>query len=410
MWIFAPMLAKIASLLACFLLLPSLLLTQNAPHPCDFDRQLKPLLNKPEYIEFEKEFEAAYRQYRPEKSQTVFVVPTVVHVIYGDGTQNISEAQIQSQLNVLNKDFRKQNADTALVDPQFSVADAGIEFCLAQRDPQGDKTTGITRNPTNLSFTGTNNEYFKIQPAWDPDRYLNIWVGRYAQNGQILGFATPPNWNVRNQVGVYIDFEVFGTIGTASKPGNDYDRGRSAVHEVGHWLNLLHPWGSTTQCGSTDFVADTPEQEGELYNCPSSHSSCGSEDVVRNYMQYVDDRCMGHFTDGQAERMRFAFIEYRSGILLSKGCIPVGLEEADSDGKIRIFPNPVKDQLYLSVEKVSTPFVVQIYDMNGSLVSKELVEPHGLLKIEVRHLKPAAYLLQLQGVAGNSYHRFIRLP
>jgi hypothetical protein len=266
----------------------------------------------------------------------VVSIPVVVHVLYNTSSENISDAQILSQITVLNDDFRRMNADA---DNTWSQgADTEIEFCMANSDPSGNSTSGITRTSTSTSAFGTNdNMKFNSSggtDAWDASKYLNVWVCDIS--GGILGYAQFPG-GAASTDGVVIDYQYFGTTGTATSP---FDLGRTATHEVGHWLNLRHIWGDGG-CSVDDFVSDTPESDGANYGCALGHSSCGTTDMVQNYMDYSDDACMNIYTMGQTTRMRALFEPggARSSLLSSTACGPVteptctdGIQNGDETG------------------------------------------------------------------------------
>ena len=255
---------------------------------------------------------------------TILTIPVVVHVIYKTSSQNISTAQILSQIDILNEDFRKNNSDASSVPSAFAgvAADCEIEFCLAVRDPSGNVTTGITRTyTTTSSFSGyTSMKYTSSggHDAWNTSKYLNIWVCNLSSG--LLGFATFPGGNSSTD-GVVCDYAYFGNIGTATAP---YHLGRTATHEVGHYLNLYHIWGDSN-CGN-DYVSDTPTQEEENYGCPTfphNANACGSNsngDMFMNYMDYTNDVCMYMFSSGQKNRMRATLNGSRSSLLTSLGC------------------------------------------------------------------------------------------
>lgn len=228
-------------------------------------------------------------------------IPVVFHVLYNNETQNLSEAQILSQLDVLNKDFRRLNTDADNVWPQ--AADSEIEFVMASIDPDGNATNGITRTSTSTSTFGYDNTMKFTSSgghdAWPAGSYLNIWV---CDLSGLLGYAQFPGGSAATD-GVVIDYLYTGTIGTATAP---FDLGRTATHEVGHWLNLRHIWGDGG-CGYDDFVTDTPTSDAANYGCKIGHVSCSTTDMVQNYMDYSDDACMNLFTDGQKSRMRALF-------------------------------------------------------------------------------------------------------
>lgn len=252
-------------------------------------------------------------------------IPVVVHVVYQNSTQNIPDAQILSQIDVLNQDFRRLNADTTNTPSVFSsvAGDLEIEFCMATTDPDGNPTDGIIRTQTTVSSFSTNNAVkFTSQgghDAWPSFDYLNMWVCN--MGGGILGYAQFPGGSTATD-GVVICYKNFGYN---SPGGYPYNLGRTATHEVGHWLNLYHIWGDDGgACNGSDLVADTPNQGSEYYSCPSfPQTSCGSQDMFMNYMDYTDDDCMNIFTNGQKTRTHAAINVYRSSLLTSLGCSTV---------------------------------------------------------------------------------------
>lgn len=260
------------------------------------------------------------RHQHGEEGQTraVITIPTVVHVVYRSSSQNISDAQIQSQIDILNEDFRRMNADADNVWSQ--AADVQIEFCLASIDPSGNPTNGITRTSTKKRSFSYTNDGVKFnsaggKDAWPAADYLNMWVCNLGSG--LLGYAQFPGGPASTD-GVVMDYQYFGDIGTATAP---YDLGRTATHEVGHWLNLRHIWGDGP-CGVDDFVPDTPESDASNGGCNIGHVSCGSVDMVQNYMDYSYDACMNLFTAGQTSRMRALFQAggARESLLSSNGC------------------------------------------------------------------------------------------
>jgi hypothetical protein len=248
-------------------------------------------------------------------------IPVVFHVVYRTSAENISDAQVISQLNVLNQDFRRLNSDASQTLSQFLpvAADSEIEFCLATVDPNGNPTNGITRTATTKTSFGTNNSVkFTSQggrDAWPAGSYLNFWICNIG--GGILGYAQFPGGSASTD-GVVCDYRYTGTIGTATAP---FNKGRTGTHEVGHWLNLRHIWGDGG-CSVDDFVSDTPASDSPNYGCNLSTVKCGSLDMVQNYMDYTDDACMNLYTFGQKARMRalFAAGGARASLLNSQGC------------------------------------------------------------------------------------------
>jgi len=264
------------------------------------------------------------------KDRVQVTIPVVVHVLWNTTAQNISQAQIQSQIDVLNADFRKLNADVANVPAAWQgiTADMELNFCLATQDNNGAATTGVERRQTSNTSWSANNNNMKFYAngglnAWNRDKYLNIWVCNLS--GGILGFATFPG-GAANVDGVVITTSAFGTNGTAAAP---FNKGRTGTHEVGHWLNLYHIWGDDgTSCSGTDQVSDTPNQADENYGCPTfpqvSCSNGPNGDMFMNYMDYTDDACMFMFTNGQKARAQALFNSggSRAALLNSPGCQP----------------------------------------------------------------------------------------
>lgn len=228
----------------------------------------------------------------------VINIPVYIHVLYNSSQENISNSQINSQMTVLNNDFRKTNSDVNMVPSEFVslVADSEIEFTLA----------GVTRKATSKTSWGTNDSMKSssnggVDPI-TPETHLNIWVCNIG--GGILGYAQFPGGNTSTD-GVVVGHQYFGTQGYVSAP---FNKGRTATHEIGHYLNLRHIWGDG-RCKRDDYVSDTPSSDGPNYGCPSYPTvNCRSNDMTMNYMDYTDDACMFMFSEGQKMRMRTIFI------------------------------------------------------------------------------------------------------
>ena len=270
----------------------------------------------------EKQTEMHVRQVQAnpaQHSQLVVTIPVVFHILYNTAAENISEAQVMSQMDILNEDFRRLNADQ---DNEWSqAADTQIEFCLASQDPNGNPTDGILRVPTNLTSFGTNDAMkFTSQggsDAWPASDYMNFWVCDLGSS--LLGYAQFPGGPASTD-GIVCNYTATGNTGTASAP---FDLGRTATHEVGHYLNLRHIWGDGG-CGASDFVDDTPDSDGPNYGCALGSVACGTTDMVQNYMDYSDDACMNLFTQGQSDRMNALFAPggARASLVSSPGCTP----------------------------------------------------------------------------------------
>lgn len=263
-------------------------------------------------------------QHHPNNERQVITLPVVVHVVYANSTQNITLAQIQTQIDVLNADFARLNADAANTPAGFAgvAAATNFQFCLAQQDPNGAPSNGVDRVST-ISTGFTDNDAIKLldlngsgvnaggAAAWDPSRYFNIWVGKL--NGGLLGYAQFPSAGNANTYGIAIDYRYFGTIGTVQAP---YDLGRTVTHEVGHCFGLFHIWGDDGgACTGTDEITDTPNQADATGGSPSFPqfdlcTNSGNGIMFMNYMDYSDDNALNMFTTKQVQRMQASYNNY----------------------------------------------------------------------------------------------------
>jgi hypothetical protein len=248
-------------------------------------------------------------------------IPVVVHVVYENESANVSDAQVLSQVAVLNKDFRALNEDLPKVPTVWNdlIADTLVQFELAQVDPDQQPTNGVTRTQTSRTSFGTDDSVkFTDQggkSAWPTDTYLNIWVCTIGSG--ILGYAQFPGGPAETD-GVVIDYTCFGTEGTATEP---FNLGRTATHEIGHYLNLSHIFGEGrgNSCADSDYVDDTPNQLAPNYQKPDFPKiSCDNGpngDMFMNYMDYVDDDSMFMFTAGQAARIQATLLGPRASLI-----------------------------------------------------------------------------------------------
>jgi hypothetical protein len=242
------------------------------------------------------------------KTAKLITIKTIVHVLYKTEDQNISDAQIKSQIATLNKDFRATNPDKSKVPAAWKglVADSRVEFKLVK----------TTRTQTSVASFSHDDKMKKastggIAPI-TPKTHLNIWV--CGLSGGLLGYAQFPG-GPQGTDGVVINYQAFGSIGTAVAP---FDKGRTATHEVGHYLNLRHIWGDTPDCSGSDMVADTPNCAGPNFGEPVFPViTCGngpSGDMFVNYMDYTDDAGMFMLTTQQVVRMRTTLDTTRKGL------------------------------------------------------------------------------------------------
>lgn len=342
----------------------------------------------------------------------VIKIPVVVHVLYNSPSQNISDAQIRSQLDVLNKDFRRLNADTINVPAVFKhlAADCQIEFELAKIDPSGKATTGITRRSTSILMYGLDDRIkFSNKggaDAWDTENYLNIWVGNLA--GGLLGYASVLGCD-KAVDGVAIGPYAFGTTGSVGAP---YNKGRTATHEIGHWLGLRHIWGDTP-CGD-DHIDDTPQQRGATRNCPTGVVvTCENNpygNMYNNYMDFTDDACLNLFTLGQRDRMRSQFLPGASRYSLLSSNALTGtpgtppttrpVEEPSTIAAIttKVYPNPATTFITIDGGTAGelAGKMVTFRNHLGQLALQVKIGK-GNMPINIQHLPTGMYFLRVEG-------------
>lgn len=285
--------------------------TAQAPFKCGSDiMRQRAIAQHPEILTTEADLERFTDDYAEahagERDDTVFVIPVVFHILHNNGPENISDEQVHDAMRILNEDFRKLNSDTTIIVPGFQAiaADASIEFRLATRDQFGFCTNGIVRERTVKTYQG--NDGAKLS-QWPRAKYLNIWTCAQMENG-VAGYAYYPSAVEAGVMGfadgIMILHDYVGSIGTGN-PGSS----RALTHEIGHWLNLQHPWGNNNDpgvaCGD-DEVDDTPVTKGSDLVCDLDQAICDPNIIenVQNYMDY--SYCSRMYTAGQALRMRAA--------------------------------------------------------------------------------------------------------
>lgn len=322
-------------------------------------------------------------------------IPVVIHVIHngeplGTGT-NLSDDQILSQIDVINKDFRRLNADAVNTPAEFAAVAGSmdIEFVLALRDPHGLPTTGIVRiNGGRSSWPISLENEFKALSYWPSEDYLNIWVLNLS--GGFIGYAQFPVSDLpgledyQNGIaatdGVVIDYKAFGSVDYGSFDLDPvYNKGRTLTHELGHFFGLRHIWGDQL-CG-TDYVDDTPQQRNETLGCPThpTTTTCTAtvNKMFQNYMDYTDDPCMNLFTQGQVVRMQLILdnpaVPRRYSLLNSPSLLPPSCSEPDVAILEKLIPSPVtcnnRPMLSIKLRSLSCDPITQLkvqYKVNDS--------------------------------------------
>lgn len=412
---------------------------QQVEHSCGFDHWRQHVKQNDS-----EQFRAMNEQYANwiEKSREnaalrddeVYQVPVVFHVVYNTVEQNLPDSVILSQLEVLNEDYRRLNANASETREEFMpvAADVGIEFVLAELDPTGNPTNGIVRVETERS--GFELDLFSEEitldevkfaetggsDAWNPDEYINVWICNIEASvfGQIFGMAYPPNgapnWPEEmlssnpDAAGVVVHFTTVGR----NNPYNDMDgvdgndQGRTLVHEMGHYFGLRHTWGDAPPffgdgCAEDDGIADTPNcAAADNFMCNLSANTCVDEpvdfvDMIENYMDYSPDACMNLFTQEQADMMRFVLTELRPGLLNSNA---LSVTENDMNDHLLVFPNPARDQLTVQLRNGTPIERIQIYDQTGRIMHDVESVQQTQTDLSLGNLSPGHYLVRV--VAG----------
>ncbi|MEO5581624.1 MAG: zinc-dependent metalloprotease [Saprospiraceae bacterium] len=254
------------------------------------------------------------------ETRSTTVLTIIIHIVWNKVDENIPDRQVLAQIDRLNEDFNDPDIDKINVPKEFRpfVANPQIRFCLASKDPTGKNHSGITRTQTSIELVGsrrdaTNKNVIHYtskggEDAWDPSKYINIWVGKL---DNIFGRSTiGGNVPVFAEDGIVIDPDYFKSDLSTNKFG------RTLVHEMGHYLGLLHLWGLTIgDCTEDDGLVDTPPQEGPYYDCPKyPQMSCNASNMFMNYMDFVDDICMHFFTKDQVKVMSHTLLASRQSL------------------------------------------------------------------------------------------------
>lgn len=356
------------------------------------------------------------------QNRSVVTIPVVVHVVYKGAIENISDEQIQSQLDVLNEDYRLLNPNAATIPTIFDplAADMEVEFCLAGLDTAGNPSTGITRQETPWSNIGQliapdgRPRIFYTElggaDAWDTEHYLNIWV--CSIGGGILGYGAYPGSAPAAEDGIVIDARYFGTTGLAvfNPP---HHLGRTATHEIGHYFNLLHIWGDDElSCADDDEVADTPTQRGPFLGCPAyPQFSCGNSAMFMNFMDYTNDACMSLFTQGQKVRLWATLDSVRAGLTDSMSCATTSVKLPGGQKQpLKLFPNPVSEKLTVECGENSAGIVLRVYDMAGTLWLKEKnIAGMENVQLDVSALPPGMYKVTVASAANVVFGVFVKI-
>jgi len=347
----------------------------------------------------------------------LITIPVVFHVVYNTSAQNLHDSLVYSQLEVMNNDYRRTNADTVntrLVFDSIAV-DTRIEFCLANVDPQGNFTTGINRVQTSTANFATSPFDNAVKSTsgggvdpWPTDQYLNIWICDmyFLGNPLVLGYAQFPGEDSITD-GLVLTYQHTGyrPWDAAASPAN---LGRTASHEIGHWLGLRHIWGDG-DCDSTDYVEDTPNADAASQQiCTLTNNTCNDAinpywngfdppDMLENYMDYSTDACMNMFSQGQSDRMWSFINTARSSLFTSPKCSgAVGFEEFLPSTSLVIYPNPTKGNFTIEWPGEVSFERIEIVNLLGEIVVNDnLLNTFAKHTVVANHLTKGVYFVRM---------------
>ncbi|MES2760619.1 MAG: M43 family zinc metalloprotease [Bacteroidota bacterium] len=391
------------------------------------------------------------------KASLVYNIPVIFHILHSGvavnsasatSGRNLNAAQINSQLAVLNADYRKTNTDFSIYVTQAGFvsasADVEINFCAAKVSPTGNllaepgidrisvSTKGWNALPYSMAYIEST---VKPGSSWDPTKYYNVWVLEFGgADVGTLGYAQFPTipagtnpvtdmvgaGGAANTDGVVVDYHYVGNTGTATGSA-PYNKGRTLTHETGHWLGLWHIWGDDgSTCSGSDYVTDTPNQGSENYTCPTTNGSVRTDGCsasapgvnYQNYMDYSDDKCMVMFTAGQKARMQavMAACARRLSLTTSTVCTVTGIEENVSNVQMEVYPNPTNGELFVDITTVDQQdFTISVVNTLGQTVKeiKQVQSNGGKIKIDLSDKNTGVYFVTVKSRSGSKVKRIV---
>ncbi|MEA3496726.1 MAG: M43 family zinc metalloprotease, partial [Bacteroidota bacterium] len=360
-------------------------------------------MNKDKFPKFNLSSNASFRS---SNFDDFIIIPVVVHVIYDGQHENLSDERVRSQIQVLNEDFGhygKYNNDDR-------GKDTKIRFCLAKKDPDGNPTTGINHIKSELTELDSENEMLtKNLSRWDQKRFLNIWVVKSIDALEnVQGYSYVPDDSggpLFEGDGIVITFQFFGK---KSDNPYGYNIGRTTTHEVGHYLNLIHPWGGDETgeggCDDDDGIEDTPVCSLQFYSdyplCEHP-VQCDNTRLIEDFMDYSTDGCMKLFTADQGKAMINAIKKYRPILvsyenIVERGCVNF-FDSLNNNTIVDVYPVPARTILNFETHSMD-PYTLSfyIYDITGKLVLTKNIEgvTKGVISFNIAELLPGIYILK----------------
>lgn len=393
-------------------------------------------------------------QQRTKNNQRIYEIPIVFHIVHNNNQENIPDSVIFNQVEILNECFRRKNADTSNTREEFLdlVGDAKIEFKLADTDPNGAPSNGITRTNTSVAHFGgvlpygpgqdqqindwaNDSLYYNLfrltnstlggKDAWDTELYLNVWIGdlrillpKFGNFEELVffGLATPPvdhvNWpdTTLDVINVYEQGVLLHYVNVGSNNPNRFpiaynafngvvNTGKILVHEVGHYLGLRHIWGDG-DCSMDDFIDDTPNSDASSeWDCNISANSCVDSienkdllNMVENYMDYSSGDCQNSFTNGQIDLMRSVLRNYRPQLLDTVSSI--ASNAIPTIEQLKCYPNPTNGELYVELGQFNERVQINIQNYIGQSVHYEELENVQTARFQL-DLNPGIYFLNV---------------